>query len=110
MLRTLWIVDVTEVIRLARLFLWRSNAPPGEDRPCGVFGVGGIGLPFGWAHRPPLAGQDAHGAVQRAYQVTDSESGHARGTPEPYRQVDSRATRPIPARGRSVRRSEAILD
>ena len=58
----------------------------------------------------PLAGQDAHGAVQSSYQLTDGEPGNARGTPEPYRQVNARAARPIPARVKSVRRSEAIID
>ncbi len=55
-------------------------------------------------------GVDTHGAEQSSYQVTDGEPGNARGTPESDRQVNAKAASPIPARVRSIRRSEAILD
>jgi hypothetical protein len=58
----------------------------------------------------PIAGQDTHGTEQSSYQVTDAEPGNARGTPEPERQVNARAARPIPARVRSDRRSQVTLD
>jgi hypothetical protein len=53
----------------------------------------------------PIAGPGAHGAGQSPYQVTDAEPGNAGGTPEPDRQVNPKAVRPVPARVRSGRRS-----